>query len=99
VPQKYSLDPQLARWVRNQRLIFNNGKMNFERKEKLNGISFELSVKNKANEENWNLRFKKLQEYHGKHGHCELSWAVIRFDVILNTHTPHLHSTFLSPSP
>jgi hypothetical protein len=45
--------------------------MNFERNAKLDEIRFEFSVRDKANEEKWNLQFKKLQEYHGNHGHCE----------------------------
>jgi hypothetical protein len=57
--------------------------MNFERKAKLDEMCFEFSVRDKANEEKWNLQFKKLQEYHGKHGHCELFWAVDRFTFTL----------------
>jgi hypothetical protein len=26
----------------------------------------------------WNSKFKKLRDYYGKHGHCELCWAVDR---------------------
>jgi hypothetical protein len=61
--------------------------MNPERKEKLFEIGFEFSVRDKAEKETWNLQFKKLQYYHGKHGHCELFWAVDRFTFILNTST------------
>jgi hypothetical protein len=35
----------------------------------------------------WNLKFKKLRDYCGKHGDCELSWDVHRFTFILNTPT------------
>jgi hypothetical protein len=36
----------------------------------------------------WNIMFKKLQDYYGKHGHCELFWAVKnRFNFILDTPT------------
>jgi hypothetical protein len=52
--------------------------MDFERKVKLDEIGFEFSVQDKSNEENWNLQFKKLQDYYGKHGHCESFWAVDR---------------------
>jgi hypothetical protein len=52
--------------------------MDVERKAKLDELGFELSVQGKSNEEKWNLQFKKLQDYHGKHGHCELFWAVDR---------------------
>jgi hypothetical protein len=85
VPTHYSLDPQLGHWVQWQRGLFKNGRVDVERKAKLDEIGFEFSVKNKANEENWNLKFKKLQEYHVKHGHCELFWAANRYTFILNT--------------
>jgi hypothetical protein len=82
VPRSYSLDPQLGSWVDYQRKIFKKGIMDFERKAKLDKIGFEFSVKDKANEEKWNLQFKKLQDYRGKHGDCELFWAVDRFTFI-----------------
>jgi hypothetical protein len=72
VPGRYSLDPQLGTWVDTQRTVFKKGRMDFERKAKLYKIGFEFSRQEKANEENWNLQFKKLQDYHVKHGHCEL---------------------------
>jgi hypothetical protein len=56
--------------------------MNFERKAKLDKIGFEFSVKDKTNEKNWNLQFKKLQDYHEKYGHCELFWVVDPFTFI-----------------
>jgi hypothetical protein len=64
-----------------------------ERKAKLDEIGFELSVQDEANEETWNLQFKKLQDYYGKHGHCELLLAVGRSTFILKTPT---NTTFLS---
>jgi hypothetical protein len=86
VPQGYSLDPQLSQWVHHQRTRFKNGKMDFERKAKLDKIGFAFSVMDKVNEENWNLQFKKLQDYYGKNGHCELFWAAVdRSTFILNT--------------
>jgi hypothetical protein len=31
----------------------------------------------------WNLQFKKLRDYYGKHGHCEICCAVLdRFTFI-----------------
>jgi hypothetical protein len=83
VPTHYSLDPQLGRWVRWQRGLFKSGRVDVERKAKLDEIGFEFSVKSKLNEEKWNLQFKKLQDYYGNHGHCELIWAVGRLTVIL----------------
>jgi hypothetical protein len=87
VPRSYSLDPRLGEWVKWQRAVFKQGRMDFERKVKLDEIGFEFSVMDKANEEKWNMQFKKLQEYYGKHGHCELFWVVDRFIFILNTPT------------
>jgi hypothetical protein len=87
VPNHYSLDPQLGIWVDNQRNVFKKGRMDFERKAKLDEIGFEMSVKDKTNEAKWNLQFKKLQDYYGKHGHCELFLAVDRFILILNAPT------------
>jgi hypothetical protein len=83
VPSSYSLDPQLGRWVQKQRELFQNGTVAVERKAKLNKIGFEFSSQKKANEENWNLQFKKLQDYYGKHGHCELFWGADRCTFIL----------------
>jgi hypothetical protein len=60
--------------------------MDPERKMRLDGIGFAfLNPKDKANEENWNSQFEKLRAYYGKHGNCELLWAVDRFTFILNT--------------
>jgi hypothetical protein len=89
VPKRYSLDPQLGRWIQKQRELFQNGKMAVERKSKLDEIGFEIAVQDKSNEENWNLQFKKLQDYYGKNGDCELFWAVDRSTFILNTPLTH----------
>jgi hypothetical protein len=87
VPQGYEEEPKLGDWVNNQRSCFKNGKMDPERKRRLDEIGFDFNPKEKTNEENWNLQFKKLRGYYGKHGHCELFWAVDRFTFILNTPT------------
>jgi hypothetical protein len=83
------IDPQLGTWVDTQRCIFQKGRMDFERKEKLDKIGFEFSVKNKENEEKWDLQFKKLRDYYGKHGHCELFWAVDCRPIYFNLEYPH----------
>jgi hypothetical protein len=79
VTRSYSLDPQLGTWVETQRAVFKADEMDPEREVKLNEIGFEF----KKYEEKWNLQFKTLQDYYGKHGHCELFWAVDRFTVFL----------------
>jgi hypothetical protein len=56
----------------------------------LDEIGFDFNPKGKANEENWNLQFKRLQDYNGKQGHCELFWDADRFTFIKNTTTLRL---------
>jgi hypothetical protein len=91
VPQGYEEDPKLAKWVNRQRTIIKNGKMGKERKRMLYAIGFEFNgmgnLKIMTNEEKWNLQFKKLRDYCGKHGDCELSWPVDRFTFILKIPT------------
>jgi hypothetical protein len=88
----YSLDPQLGTWASKQCVAFKKGRMGFEQKAELNEIGFEFSAKNKANEKKWNLQFKKLQDYYGKHGHCELfcglSTILPSTLTIMHTNTP-----------
>jgi hypothetical protein len=84
VRQIHKKDLALCNWVGNQRTSSRNGKLDPERKMRLDEIGFDFNHKgkDKTNEENWNLQFKKLQDYYGKHGHCELVWAVNRFIFI-----------------
>jgi hypothetical protein len=42
--QRYSLDPHLGAWVNKQRDAFKRGRMDFERKVKLDEIGFEFFV-------------------------------------------------------
>jgi hypothetical protein len=83
VPKKYKEDLQLGNWVDNQRACFKNGKLDPEKKNRLDGIGFEFNRFERA----WNLQFKKLQDYYVKHGHCELFWAIDRFIFVLNIAT------------
>jgi hypothetical protein len=82
VPSHYSLDPQLGNWATKQRSVFKKGILDFEREAKLDELGFEFSVKDEIYDAKWNLQFKKLQDYYGKHGHCELFWAVDHFTFI-----------------
>jgi hypothetical protein len=77
VLQKYKDDSPLAEWINKQRTYFKHGKMDPERKRRLDEIGFDFKHKDKANEI-WNLQVKKLRDFYGKHGHCELFWAVDR---------------------
>jgi hypothetical protein len=91
VPQSYSLDPQLGLWVAQQHVVFKKGRMDFERKDKLDVIGFEFSVKNKADEEKRTLQFKKLQDYYGKQGDCDFCVGLPTvFPSSLNTPTNSL---------
>jgi hypothetical protein len=59
--------------------------------------SSEENIKEHPEQESrrWNSKFKKLQDYYGKHGHCELVWAV---DCLSSSCLPPLtHLTCLSP--
>jgi hypothetical protein len=80
----YEEDESLGNWVYTQRRLFKTGKMDPERKMRLDEIGFGFD---KADEENWNLQFKRLLDYYEKHGHCELFWTVNRFIFVLNTPT------------
>jgi hypothetical protein len=51
--------------------------MKQERKKRLDEIG--LEVQGNVNEGNWNVQFKKLQDYNEKYGHCKLFCAVDRF--------------------
>jgi hypothetical protein len=90
VPEKYKEDPSLGRWVCSQRALFKAGKMGPERKRMLEEIGFEFT---KTQDENWNVQFKKLRDYHAEHGHCEFCWAVDRCSFLLNapTNTPPVY--------
>ncbi|KAL7542468.1 hypothetical protein ACHAXR_011805 [Thalassiosira sp. AJA248-18] len=69
VPRRYSDDPQLARWVKNQRYRCNDakaGKVTDDRVKRLNSIGFEFDVfMNK-----WDEQFAALQRYKKEHGNC-----------------------------
>jgi hypothetical protein len=78
---------KLGEWVDNQLACFKDCNMDPERQRMLDEIGFDFNPKDKTIEENCNLQFKRLQDYYGKHGHCELFWAVDRFTFILNTPT------------
>jgi hypothetical protein len=81
VPQKYTENPKLGKWVHFQRTRFKNGKMDPERTQKLEEIGFDFNPKGMTNEDIWDLQFNQLREYNEKHGHCELFWDVNRFSL------------------
>lgn len=73
VPDGYSANPKLARWVREQRGQFKNlrdGKpshMTQERMAALNELNFTWSLREKVD---WKDRFEELVDYKCKHGDC-----------------------------
>jgi hypothetical protein len=48
VPNRYKEDPPLGFWVDKQRAVFKKGRMDLERKTKLDELGFEFSVRDKA---------------------------------------------------
>jgi hypothetical protein len=68
----YNTDQSLGTWVNKQRSRKHN--LNLEHKRRLEEIDFDLNPRAAIDEQ----KFKKLFDYHGKHGHCELVWAVDR---------------------
>jgi hypothetical protein len=84
VPQKYSLDPKLGRWVYAQHTRFKAGKLDPERKRMLDEICYQFNAKVQENKKSWNLQFQKLHDYYERRGHCELFWAVDAFTFIVN---------------
>lgn len=60
VPRSYNADPQLAKWVKNQRQHCKEK----DRIDLLNDINFEWSVKTK----NWVVMYERLLKYKKEHG-------------------------------
>jgi len=74
VPMRYKEDPQLGRWVRNQRANHRLKKMTEERKYLLNSIGFvwEFSTKNKPT---WEEMYKRLVAYKKEHNSTRVPTA------------------------
>mmetsp|Transcript_14421 Transcript_14421/g.30274 ORF Transcript_14421/g.30274 Transcript_14421/m.30274 type:complete len:320 (-) Transcript_14421:344-1303(-) len=82
VPQIYTKNSSLGNWVSTQRVLYRNGKMPDERKERLNGIGFEWTRdKSKCAQlidgvminnfdELWEHRFQQLVAYKEAKGDC-----------------------------
>ena len=85
-------DPGLGCWVREQRSLYNSGKLQESRRERLEGLGFifDGSEAKKVREQSegkachsWNDKFKLLETFKEKHGHtcvpkqeAELGWWV-----------------------
>lgn len=85
VPTKYPPNPQLARWVGNQRLHYRHylkakeegatedsltTGMNDERVALLEEIGFAWSARTSSDGDSWNVRFNELVAYRNEHGNC-----------------------------
>jgi Fe2+ transport system protein FeoA len=65
VPAKYQPDPQLARWVTNQRAKYQN--LSVEQRQRLDDIGF---VPGTRLTERWDSMFERLRNYQSINGHC-----------------------------
>lgn len=80
VPQKYSANPSLGKWVHKQRQDFKKIKIDpkpehmEKRLKALLGIGFEFTTHNRA-EALWHQRFKDLQQFKRLEGHCDVPQA------------------------
>jgi hypothetical protein len=93
-------DPGLGCWVREQRSLYNSGKLQEVRREKLESIGFifDGSEAKKVREQSegkachsWNDKFKLLESFKEKHGHtcvpkqeAELGWWVQQCRQLFN---------------
>ena len=74
IPHNWKVDIALAQWVKRQRYqlkLKQDGKrstMTRERQELLDSIGFEWN----AHEASWDERFKELQIFKSRHGHCDV---------------------------
>jgi Helicase associated domain len=67
VTENYNIG--LARWVRNQRTLFKKGRLNIDRRQKLNAIGLEASIHQSV----WDDRFQELIMFQKEHGHCNVT--------------------------
>jgi hypothetical protein len=69
VPSRYAGKPALGRWVSTQRAHKKEGELGSDRIEKLDEIGFTWWD---LHDDNWNQRYRELQEFHSVHGHCNV---------------------------
>jgi len=68
VPVRYQKDPKLGAWVRNQRI--RKDAFSEYRRERLDSIGFDWSVKGKQHRELWDSMFARFVKYRASHGNC-----------------------------
>jgi hypothetical protein len=74
VPVRYQQNPQLGKWVRNQRQQHKTGSLKEERIAKLNDVGFIWEVKTDSKHQPWEDRLLQLLEFKEKHGHTLVPW-------------------------
>jgi ribosomal protein L24E len=65
------LNSRLGEWAKNQRCLFNKGKLSQDRIAKLNEIGFVWGVR----ESQWMAHFYELKKFKRKFGHCDVPCA------------------------
>ena len=68
VPQDYSYNPGLGRWVRKQRINYASGSLAPDKIRRLERVGFVWNVKDEA----WRRMFQKLSDFHSKHGTADV---------------------------
>ena len=71
-PRGYKADPQLGRWVNNQRT--NKEIMTEERRKRLNSIGFTWKVQEAQFAFHWEVRFQQLVDYKQVYGNCNVPY-------------------------
>lgn len=74
VPQKWEKDPKLSNWVLVQRRQFGEGKMNVERRKKLERLNFVWDFRD-VYEDQWEEKYQMLKDFKKEHGHCKVPLA------------------------
>ena len=75
VPHKFDANPQLGKWVYNQRQSYKKNKLSSERVEALESLGFEWTRpkgKEPDDDSAWWKRFAELEEYKKEHGDCNV---------------------------
>ena len=69
VPGRYEENPQLANWVRHQRVFKKSGALTQARIARLNELGFVWETRDNS----WEVMFTALKHYKEKHGDCNVS--------------------------
>merc|ERR1712224_71077 len=72
VPSKYQRDPQLGKWVDNQRRVYRQNKMPEERIGLLNLLRFEWGRNGYHSHTSWDEMYQRLVDYKIEHGNTRV---------------------------